>query len=497
MYNPDQRRTSMTQNYTCTKADRQMAFSQASGDGYLMVPNQLRGFHNTRSEEVEIASIRPRKSKRNTRISRMSSKTAYRFYGFIDDAPRPVCACGCRMQIHQSYNVDLIHLPFGGKPTVVTFEKTQYRCPECGATSTLPVPFQADGHRITNELKELINHYLSLGEFTLTDVALITGVNINAIKQIDKERLLDAYTEPDPDAPGKRRLKKPTEYSRHISIDEFKLHEGHKFATHIIDLDTGRVLYIAAGKKKDVVFDFMKLVGDKWMSHVEAVAMDMNSDFQEAFEDKCPWIMVVFDHFHLVKNFNDGVVAEVRKDEQERLKKEGNPEAAKMLKGMRKILVASDSTLQKHDQEAREGKVCRKGSDIFKTTDYKHSHDDYVARREALLEENNLLFTADMVRQMMDEAYQSKDAATMIEKFTDIIDNCRGTHNKHFEWFARLVENHFQGITNYGYCNISSGKMEGTNNHIKVLRRKHYGLPDDEYFFLKVIDMSYNPTRRV
>ena len=67
--------------------------------------------------------------------------------------------------------------------------------------------------------------------------------------------------------------------------------------------------------KKKVVNDFIKHVGLKWMDHVEAVACDMNSDFQEAFEELCPHIQPVFDHFHLIKNFNDKVVSAVRKDE--------------------------------------------------------------------------------------------------------------------------------------------------------------------------------------
>ena len=70
---------------------------------------------------------------------------------------------------------------------------------------------------------------------------------------------------------------------------------------------------------------------------VEAVACDMNSDFQEAFEEKCPHIQPVFDYFHIVKNFNDKVVSEVRKDEQRRLYEEGNVEAARALKKTRYI----------------------------------------------------------------------------------------------------------------------------------------------------------------
>ncbi len=59
-----------------------------------------------------------------------------------------------------------------------------------------------------------------------------------------------------------------------------KLHDGYKFATHIIDMETGHILWIAHGKKKQVVYDFIEYVGLKWMSHVKAVARDMNSDFE-------------------------------------------------------------------------------------------------------------------------------------------------------------------------------------------------------------------------
>ena len=59
---------------------------------------------------------------------------------------------------------------------------------------------------------------------------------------------------------------------------------------------TGHVLWIAQGKKKKVVYDFIEHVGMDWMRHVDAVALDMNSDFEEAFLEKCPHIRPVFDY---------------------------------------------------------------------------------------------------------------------------------------------------------------------------------------------------------
>ena len=71
----------------------------------------------------------------------------------------------------------------------------------------------------------------------------------------------------------------------------------------------------------------------------------MNSDFAEAFVERCPHLEIVFDHFHIVKNFNDKVVSEIRKDEYRRLIAEGEIEAAKQLKGSKYILTSKRSTL--------------------------------------------------------------------------------------------------------------------------------------------------------
>ena len=254
-------------------------------------------------------------------------------------------------------------------------------------------------------------------------------------------------------------------------------------------METGHILWIAKGKTKQVVYDFIDHVGMDWMEGVEAVACDMNSDFQEAFEDSCEWIQPVFDYFHIVKNFNDKVVSEIRKDEQRRLFEEGNIEAAKALKRTRYILTSNRSTLRKKDEEAAEGKVLHKGSNLFKTEDIVRKG-GYEARYDELLLENKLLFTVDLIKEKLAEAYRMTDEAMMADKIIDIMDVCEATANTHLLWFRKLLDEHFSGIIAHATYQLSAGKIEGINQKIKTLRRHAYGYPDDEYFFLKLIDMS-------
>ena len=454
-------------DYIRTETDGQLAITQSTE--YLLIPSCLYGFHNTET---------------TTGIAK-SGRTVFCHKGTLDlPEEERLCTCGRRMHINTHPDIYIRHLSIGDNLSCLLFPHNQLRCPGCGATKSQQISFKADGHLITEALHQYICDLLEAGTYTNKQIAELTGVGENTVKDIDKKRLQSIYT-----TDGGSKLIKPERKARFLGIDEFKLHNGRRYATHIIDLETGHVLWIQNGKKKQIVYDFIDHVGMEWMSSVEAVACDMNSDFQEAFEEKCEWIQPVFDYFHIVKNFNDKVISEVRKDEQRRLYEEGNVEAARALKKTRYILMSNRSTLQKKDDEASANRVAHKGSSLFKTEDIKRKGGN-EAKYDSLLNENKLLFTLDLVKEKMSLAYSMTDEAKMAEAIIDIMDICKATGNKHLLWFYNLLDHHFEGIIAHATYKISAGKIEGINQKIKTLRRHGYGYPDDEYFFLKIMDMS-------
>ena len=164
----------------------------------------------------------------------------------------------------------------------------------------------------------------------------------------------------------------------------------------------------------------------------------MNSDFQEAFEEKCPWIQPVVDYFHIVKNYNDKVVSEVRKDEQRRLYEEGLVEEAAALKKPRYILISNRSTFQAKDAQARTGGTITRSGSIFPMEAYVQK-EGYEAKYDELLIQNRMLFT------------------------------------------------HHSPCNSQNLLRQDRG---GINNKIKTPRRQGYGYPDDDYFFLKLFNLS-------
>ncbi|RVU70235.1 ISL3 family transposase [Lactobacillus xujianguonis] len=396
----------------------------------------------------------------------------------------------CRQSLVKSGSsfITLSHLPMGSGYTKLQIARSRLRCLNSSctfSTYTAEVPFKDKRHRITKQLKDYTKDLLLWG-LTLKSAAFITGLDKMTVKSIHKEILKKKYTR-------NGKLIKPEHFARHLAIDKFKLHDGYKYATAIIDWDTGHILYLAHGKKKQVVYDFIDHVGQDWMAHVEAVACDMNSDFEEAFKEKCPKIDIVYDHFHIIKNFNDKVVAAIRKDEQKRLIQEGRDEEAASLKHTKYILTSKLEILIQKDQDAHDGKLVAKAGEIFNRPEIK-AHGGNQDKYEDLLAENKLFLTAELVKEQLDKAYCATKQVEMCVLIQDIIDICRGTENKRFIWFARMLERHLTGIYTFAQHHISTGRLEGLNNKIKTERRKGYGYPDDEYFFLRLMEASRRKT---
>ena len=151
--------------------------------------------------------------------------------------------------------------------------------------------------------------------------------------------------------------------------------------------------------------------------------------------------------------------------------------------------MSTKETRKQKEKDAKKGRVISRGGELFNKPE-KKQQPGIEKEYQNLIKENELFFTVDIVKVQLVKAYKTTSERGMKIHINRIIRICRATKNKHFIWFANLLENHLDGILTYTKHRISSGKVEGTNNMIKSLRRKGYGYPDDDYFFLKIMDSS-------
>jgi transposase len=72
----------------------------------------------------------------------------------------------------------------------------------------------------------------------------------------------------------------------------------------VVDLNTGRIIYVGEGKGANALDMFWKKVAKKGVV-IKTVATDLSSAFTLSVLQNAPDAVHVFDHFHVVKLMND------------------------------------------------------------------------------------------------------------------------------------------------------------------------------------------------
>ena len=82
-------------------------------------------------------------------------------------------------------------------------------------------------------------------------------------------------------------------------LDEFVLLAGKKYATVITDAVTKRVLWVSRGHRRENVRPFFEAVGSAGCHAVRAVAMDINSTYEQEVRRHCPRARIVYNLFQV------------------------------------------------------------------------------------------------------------------------------------------------------------------------------------------------------
>lgn len=159
-------------DYIRTAENGQLVFEEFTEN--LHIPSALYGFHNT---DTVVGTAK-------------SGRQVYCFQGTLTltDAERK-CSCGKRMHINAHPDITVRHLCIGSTLSCIRFPHNQLRCPKCGAVKQQFISFKAPGHLITDALYQYTRDLLAIGTYTLKQVAEITGLGKNVVKDIDLEGL--------------------------------------------------------------------------------------------------------------------------------------------------------------------------------------------------------------------------------------------------------------------------------------------------------------------
>lgn len=331
-------------------------------------------------------------------------------------------------------------LPIGRKHVYIALHIPRVECLHCGIVRQIEIGF-ADPRRTYT--KSFERYVLELSRhMTIQDVARHLGVSWDVVKDIQKRYLSKHYSRP--------RLKD----LKLIAIDEISIGRGHRYLTVVLDLLTGAVVFVGDGKGADALLPFWKKLKSS-TAQIDAVAMDMSPSYISAVSTNLPEATIVFDHFHIVKMFNDKL-SELRRD----LQREAEGTGKEVLKGTRWLLLKNPKNLRADHNEHQ--------------------------RLDAALNLNKPLATAYYLKEKLRQLWLQKDKQSASAFLDDWIDQAKCAGIKMLDDFSKTLENHRAGILAYYDYPISTGPLEGTNNKIKTLQRQAYGFRDMEFFKLKI-----------
>jgi transposase len=278
---------------------------------------------------------------------------------------------------------------------------------------------------------------------TIQDLADHLQVSWDLVKGIQKRYLKKKFSRP--------KLRNV----RQIAIDEIHIGRGGRFATVVLDLESGAVIFVGKGRGIEALRPFWRRVRQTRVK-IKAVATDMSGGYIAAVQKFLPDAVHVFDRFHVMKLFNSKLTdlrREMYREATDVLQK-------KVLKGTRWLLLKNPENLDKEKDEHR--------------------------RLEEALELNVPLATAYYMKELLRYFWEQETKQAARRWLDEWIRLADSSGIRILKDFARTLAKHRTGLLAWYDYPISTGPLEATNTKIQLLKRQAYGYRDIEFFHLKI-----------
>jgi len=333
-------------------------------------------------------------------------------------------------------------VPIGSKPTHICLAIPRIYCFYCQNTRQVRLHFAAPRKSYTHAFEryalELSRH------MTIKAVAEHLQVSWDIIKEIQATSLQRRF--------GRPHLGK----LKQIAIDEIAIGKGHDYLTVVLDLVSGAVVFVGDGKGVEALEPFWRRLR-RVRAKIKAVATDMGRPYIRAVRDNLPKAIHVFDHFHVIKLFNDRLSALRR----ELFHQAQTDQERRVLKGTRWLLLKNPENLDAERNEQQ--------------------------RLEDALALNTPLTIAYYLKDDLRQLWSQPDKRTARRVLRDWIARARASGVRMLAQMADTLEEHSRGILAYYEYPISTGPLEGTNTKIQAMKRQAYGFRDREFYKLKIL----------
>jgi len=326
-----------------------------------------------------------------------------------------------------------------GAIVMLTFPTVQGLCRKCDRfVTTCPEEVHPTCHA-TWRLMRQVSSWASLA--TNSEVAVMFEISDGTVRRYDKI-VLESDTPP-PLLDGITKL----------LIDEKSVRKGHGYVTVVLNGDTGELLHMAEGKKREALDSFFEKLTEAQRASIVAVGIDRAGSYQASVETWLPQADIVYDRFHLVANVNQAV-DEVRRS----LCRQADKSEGKVLKGKRFLVLANQDKLD----------------------------EDGAAKLKELLAANEPLAKAYTLKEQFRALFTYSRPGWAQRALANWCAMAEASGLAPFQRLARGFLKQSARVCGFVKHGLTSGLIEGFNNLIARIIHKACGMRDLDYLELKL-----------
>lgn len=392
-------------------------------------------------------------------------RTLFRFVGFVvsaismtsdlvqvnlrrDGRRRLACpVCGATMATSRTKMQTARDLPMGlSMRVLLVYEALQGYCSACGSWCTIRPPGIEPHARATRRLMEFVSRLAR--HLPLSHVREVVPVDDATAFRWDQAIL--GRNLPPPNLDGLRIL----------LIDEKAVRSHHGYVTLVMNGETGELLHLAEGKKKESLQGFFDRLNPEQKASIAAVGMDRSGAYYEVVKEQIPDAAIVFDKFHLIANYH-AVIDEVRREEW----RKAQGQYKDVIKGQRYNLFRNAEN---------------------RTVEQTHSLMN-------LLHMNRNLAVCYLLKDAFKKLWDYKRRGPAAKYFTSWVQYTMVSGVETLRTFGQKIVKFKDEILNFCKHPITTGPLEAFNNTVSRILHRACGVRNLDYLFLKLRQESLDP----
>lgn len=350
-----------------------------------------------------------------------------------------ICSkCGTKCSKVKSYDYRTIKdLPISGKKVILNLEVRQFGC-DCGNYFTEPFSFVRPYKHLTRRYEEYL--YCRCKGVDLKYIARKEHLDWKTVNEV-----FETYSTQE--IAGRSDWANVT----HLAMDEIALKKGHNnYVVVVLDLLTGVILDILPQRDKAFLIKYFKDKGLAFCEQIQVFCSDMWQAYLNCAKEVFTTAIIVADRFHFFQKCQAGI------DHARNSFRKQFPKADE-LKKLKWALRKNPENLSVKERE--------KLKKVFEKEEYHLLRLTWDARNT--------------LKDIFDCPLDISQAELLIEEW---IEGVKQHKIRYLFKFIEFYEEWKTVILNYFNGRFSTGKLEGTNNKLKLIKRRAFGFLNFDHF---------------